>query len=506
MVSDEFLTFAEAPRLQRHNLSKSKITLFEQCPKRLWLSVNRRDLIEIDAATQARFDTGHEVGDLACDLVPGGIMVTMDDGIPAALDHTQSLIAAGDKAIFEATFQHEGVLVRVDIMEPDGNGGWNVAEVKSTASRKDYQIADLATQVWVMEGAGVTVASASVRHIDTSFVYSRDGDYRGFLVDRNCDDEIRPIASGRQAVVSEASEVLLGGEPDIQPGAHCDEPFGCDFKEYCHRGVKQPEWPISLLPRTGKRLAEDFGAKGLEELTDVRPGELSNPLHERIRSATQSGQCFHDPVKARELTKDWAFPRTYLDFETVNPAIPRWIGTRPFQQVPFQFSAHVETTTADIEHREFLSLDGTDPRREFAEALLAAVPISGAIITYNATFEKTRLRELSARFDDLSDGLNALAARVVDLEPVARQSWYHRDQKGSWSIKAVLPTIPGLSGYEDLDIQDGMEAQRAYFEAIQMSQTTDGRIDIERGLKAYCEKDTWAMVELLHFLTQHGST
>lgn len=467
--------------------------------------MHRRDLIKIDAATQARFDTGHAVGDLACDLVEGGVMVTMDDGVPGALKQTEELVSAGDKPIFEGTFQHEGVLVRVDIMRPDGNGGWHVSEVKSASSRKDYHIADLATQVWVMEGAGIKIASASIRHIDSRFVYALEGDYLGFLTDRRSDDEVRPIANDRLAVVLDARQTLKGGEPDIAPGPHCDEPFSCDFKDYCYRDVERAEWPISLLPNTGKRLAAAYEVKGLSELTEVPAGELKNPRHETIRIATVSAEPFHDPELARKLTADWAFPRIYLDFETINPAIPRWIGTRPFQQIGFQFSAHIEDASGDIEHREFLSLEDADPRRAFAEALLDAVPPKGAIITYNARFERSRLNELAARFGDLSEALKGLANRVVDLEPVARQCWYHRDQKGSWSIKYVLPTIPGIRGYDDLDVQDGMEAQRAYFEALKEPIGSSRRDEIAQSLREYCAKDTFAMVELLRHLTNENT-
>lgn len=492
--------------MPHHDLTKSKLTLFEQCPKRLWLSVHQPDLIEIDDATQVRFATGHAVGELACDLVEGGVMVTMDDGVEGALQQTRELIASGDWPIFEGTFQHEGVLVRVDIMRPDGKGGWHVAEVKSTASRKDYQIADLATQVWVMEGAGVTVASASIRHINTSFVYARERDYLGFLMDRVSDEDVRPIADTRMPVVLEARETLRGEEPTIEPGAHCDDPFGCDFKAYCHRGIKQPEWPIALLPRTGKKLAETYRAKGLEELTDLEPGELRNPLHERIREAIVSGVPFHDPVKARELTKDWSYPRIYLDFETVNPAIPRWLGTKPFQQIPFQFSAHIEDEEGGIEHREFLDLTGGDPRRAFAEALLEMVPKEGSIITYNATFERSRVRELAVHLSDQAEDLTALASRIVDLEPVARATWYHRDQMGSWSIKAVLPTIPGASRYESLEVQDGMDAQRAWAHAVMLEEGDPGGAQLEESLQAYCQLDTLAMVELFHHLTELQSS
>lgn len=483
-----------------YDLTKTRITQFEQCPKRLWLSVHRKDLIEIDEATQARFDTGNVVGDLACRQVENGVMISMDRGATSALEQTRELIACADRPIFEATFQHEGVLVRVDIMHPDGEGGWHVAEVKSTASRKDYHIADLATQVWVLEGAGVSIASTSIRHIDTSFVYTSPDDFRGMLVDRHSDAEVRPIAEKRHDVVSAARETLNGDEPLIEPGPHCDDPFSCDFKAYCYRNIKIPEWPISILPRTGKRLAEAYSREGVAELTELDPGELKSEMHERIREVTVSGVPYHDVDGARMLTRDWSYPRIYLDFETLNPAIPRWLGTRPFQQIPFQFSMHFENETGELEHRDFLFLEDRDPRRAFAEALCEAVPSAGSIITYNAKFERGRLNELATLFDDLSCQLQNMIERVVDLEPVARQCWYHRDQRGSWSIKYVLPTIPGLTGYGDLDVQDGLEAQRAYLAALEEPSDSQQRRKLEAGLRDYCAKDTMAMVELLRYL------
>lgn len=126
---------------------------------------------------------------------------------------------------------------------------------------------------------------------------------------------------------------------------------------------------------------------------------------------------------------NWAFPRTWLDFETIAFAVPRWVGTKPYGQVPFQFSAHIEAAEGAIDHREFLSLDGDDPRRGCAEAPVTMIPALGAVIGYNASFEKSRIMELAAAFPDLADTLTGIADRVVDLLPVTRANWYHRDQR-----------------------------------------------------------------------------
>lgn len=196
----------------------------------------------------------------------------------------------------------------------------------------------------------------------------------------------------------------------------------------------------------------------------------------------------------------WAYPRAWLDFETIAFAVPRWIGTRPYQQVPFQFSVHIEEADGVIIHREFLSLDGKDPRRACAAALIAAIPRNATVIAYNAPFERGVLRELAAIFPDLKADLLDMTERTVDLLPVTRNHWYHRDQRGSWSIKAVLPTMTSLD-YIDLEVKDGTGAQEAYLEAIRPDTSDERRTFLSDGLKKYCAQDTWAMVAIARFLS-----
>ena len=162
-------------------LSKSRITAFEQCPKKLWLSVHRPDRAEQVAGADARFATGHAVGDVACALHPGGVMVSADAGLGAAVAETTRLIASDHPGpIFEATFEHEGVLVRVDVLERRKKG-WHAAEVKSSTGVKDYHRGDLATQAWVLQASGLPLKSASVRHIDRNFELTREGHSAPFL-------------------------------------------------------------------------------------------------------------------------------------------------------------------------------------------------------------------------------------------------------------------------------------------------------------------------------------
>lgn len=496
---------AAQPNARRgHGLSKSKITAFEQCPRKLWLGRHRPDLAIADDGAEARFATGHEVGELACSLLPTGVMVEAEPDLAAAVARTRELIDGGwSEPIFEATFQHDGVLVRVDVLSP-GSDGWAIAEVKSSAGVKDYHLGDLATQVWVVTQAGTPVTSACIRHVDSAFRLEREGDYEGLFCDAERLDVLADRVADRSRIVAEARAVLAGGEPDIGTGDHCSRPFVCEFSSYCTRNDPPgPEWPISLLPRTGRAVAADWAQEGLFDLRDLPSGVLDSAVHERVRQATATGEVYHDRQGAIEATRGWAWPRAYLDFETIGPAVPRWIGAKPFQQIPFQFSCHIESEAGELAHSGFLSIDGGDPRRGCAEALVALLSGDrcGSIIAYNASFERRCVRDLAEAFSDLAEALLEIEAKIVDLLPVMRSAYYHRDQRGSWSIKAVLPTVAPELAYDDLDVKDGGAAQQAWFEAARPETSEARREELRAGLESYCERDTEAMVVLLKRLT-----
>lgn len=491
-------------RSRAFGLSKSRITAFEQCPLKLWLLIRRPELAEADEGAEIRFAAGHEVGEIACRLHPDGIMIEADPDLAAALRRTREYIEqGGPEPLFEATFEHDGVLVRVDILVRD-QAGVRLFEVKSSSGVKDYHLGDLATQVWVVREAGLKVRSAAIRHINSAFRLKREGDYEGLFADAELIAELEGLIAERPALVAAARAVLAQEEPVVATGEHCSRPFACEFWTYCTRhDPPGPDWPVNLLPRTGRTVAAEWASRGVLDLRDVPASELKSPQHERIRQATVTGEVYHDLKGAIRDTADWAWPRAYLDFETIAPAVPRWVGTGPYQQIPFQFSCHIEEQTGELGHSGFLSLDGADPRRGCAEALVAALggDRCGTIIAYNAAFERRCVLDLAEAFVDLAPDLRALAARIVDLLPVTRNHYYHRDQRGSWSIKAVLPTVAPELAYDDLQVKDGGAAQIAWFEAANPYTDDKRRAELRAGLEAYCERDTWAMVVLLRRLT-----
>lgn len=230
----------------RHRLSKSKIAAFEHCPRRLWLQVHRREEARFDPDTLARFRFGHEVGAHAASLVPDGIMVEAIPNIQAALDRTAELVRDNHRRpIFEATFLHENVLVRVDILEPAANGSWRAIEVKASVRVKAYQLADIATQVWVMRGCGLQISQAVIRHLAPSFSWHRPDVGALEFADADVTRAIGRYVQTRTTVTHAASCAVDGAEIHRDTGLHCHRPFSCEFRRYCKEAEATPLLAVS---------------------------------------------------------------------------------------------------------------------------------------------------------------------------------------------------------------------------------------------------------------------
>ena len=485
-------------------LSKSKLLAYRQCAKRLWLEVHRPKLREDSTATQASFTVGHQVGDIAQRLYdPKGKGVVIDpqaDGFAAAFARTQELLQSA-QPIFEAGFRAEGALALADVMLPVRKGGklaWRMVEVKSSTSVEDYHRDDAAVQSFVARSAGVPLTRIALAHIDSDWVYPGNEDYDGLLLENDLTDEVFDRGEEVRSWIAEAQQIVARTrEPSVATGKHCGNPYECGFLTYCQSQEPRAEQPIEWLPgRLSNGLQAHIEAQGLTELRDV-PDELLNDKQRRVKAVTLSGKPHFDQRATAQALAAHKLPAYFLDFETIQFAVPIWKGTRPYQQIPFQFSVHRLSRTGRLEQQAFLDLSGADPSRAFAEALIAASGERGPIFVYNARFEALRIRELSERFPRLAQPLLALNERLVDLLPVARDHYYHPSQQGSWSIKAILPALcPDLT-YSDLDgVQDGGMAMDAFLEALAPQTSKARKSEIEQQLLAYCALDTYAMVRL----------
>ena len=486
-------------------LSKSKLLAYRQCSRRLWLEVNHADARADSSATQASFRMGHQVGDIARHLYdPTGCGHLIDinkDGFEKALSQSQHWLQQADAPVFEMGFRAAGALAFADVMLPvqtgDGTPAWRMVEVKSSTSVKGYHREDIAIQTYVARQAGVAVQSVALAHIDTNWTYPGNGNYNGLLTEVDLTADASDLEADVISWISDAAEIATKKqEPVCATGSHCFDPFECGFHAHCTQGEPQYQHPIAWLPRLGAEKQTQWKANGIHEMEHV-PDSWLNAIQLRVKQCTLSGKPYFDPEGAARALAAYPLPGYFLDFETIAFAVPIWAGTKPYRQIPFQFSLHTVNAEGQVAHSaEFLDLSGNDPSRPFAEALLKACGTEGPVFVYNAGFETARINELAERFTDLAPALLAINARVVDLLPIARNRYYHPDQQGSWSIKKVLPTLSNLD-YSQLDgVQDGGLAQDAYLRAIDKTNTESERDRIRSQLLAYCKMDTLAMVEV----------
>lgn len=495
-VHDESPTMFAPPRL-----SKSKFLSGLQCHKRLYLEIHHPELATPpDASTQAILTMGTEIGLLAQQRFPGAVLVK--SGFrqrEAAVVETAALLQdPAIPAIFEGVFEHDRVLVRVDILErvQHGQGGsssWRVIEVKSSTRVKDVHLDDLSIQSYVIQGAGVTVGATCVMHINTGYVYAGgEVDLRALF---SIDDVSDAVTERRGRVVERLAAmkaVLLEPQPPaIEPDQHCHSPYECPFWAHCTK-EKSPRW-IYHLPGK-KEIVGRLVEQGVMTIDDIPDGTRLSDAQRRVKNNVEwiSSELGH-------MLDSASYPIHHLDCETVMLALPRFPSTRPYQSLPVQWSNHIELESGDVVHQEFLHDEASEPRRQWAEALIESVGEKGSIVVYSA-YEEAIIRQLADDFPELRSALNAIAKRVWDLLPVIKNHYYHPAFKGSYSIKSVLPAVVPSLGYGDLAIQAGGHAAAEYYRMVFVETDWVERDSIREALLRYCARDTWAMVELRRVL------
>lgn len=476
-------------------LTKSKYLIGLKCPKLLWITFNAKDRLPgVDEATQHRFDQGHVIGALAKSWFPDGIDVPEDD-FKANIEQTKEALKSG-KPVFEAGIMVNNIYSRADILNPVGDQ-YDIIEVKSSTKIKDVYIEDVAFQRFVYQKAGLRIRKCFVMNINNNYVRSGEIDPKQLLKLEDVTAEVEAV-KGIEERIEEMFKVIASGEcPDVNIGPFCNDPYPCDMEFDCWKNV--PDDNVFTLYYVGKNGWELFN-KGVMSIKDI-PADFKLNENQRIQvECAKSGEPHINKAEIAKFLNTFEFPLYYLDFETHNTALPLYDGTRPYQQVPFQFSLHVQQEDGSTEHHEFLHDDSTDPRPAFLEKLKSVLSDSGSIVVFNQSFEIGRLRECSEAFPDYQEWFNNLLPRFIDLiTPFKRFDYHSPEQHGSNSIKAVLPAITKQS-YEDLEIAEGEQASLAYLSLINDDLSADERARIRKDLLKYCERDTEAMLWVVEAL------
>lgn len=475
-------------RLTKHIFLSSR-----ECLRRGWYLHHRSSTEPVSEADRFRLEQGQLIGTQAQLRHPDGVLV--DERIPseAAARTSELLTDARVDALFEAAFMWSGCTTRADLLVR-GNQGWIVEEVKSSlqdTKQLPDLIDDVTYTVMVTRGAGLEVERCRLLLISRGYRLGMPP--QDMFVARDVTEE---VASRLPEFHASLNTIRAALQQDAMPPARlrsvCRK---CEFFNTECIG-KDLQHPILQIPSLHKNVIAQLVEAGIHEVKSVPEGFPLSTLQSRVVDCVKSGHEYVGPTLRGDLSViQW--PAAYLDFETVATAIPLYPGIAPYQQITTQFSLHVcDEPGHVIRHHEYLADPTRDCKRELAESLLSALEGTKSVIVYHASFERGRLTDLAKLFQDLAPQLQDVIRRLVDLEVVIRNGYYHPDFRGSYSIKRVLPVlVPDLT-YEGLAIADG-DAAVAQFARMALGQyDTEEVAVIRKQLLNYCALDTLAMVRL----------
>ncbi|MCL2704728.1 MAG: DUF2779 domain-containing protein [Spirochaetaceae bacterium] len=492
------------------NLSKSRYCKGIQCKKFLWLDENKREVRDDSILNQQILEAGSRVGDLAMGYYSDYIEVPYNDDKSIMIAETQQVLDAKIKTICEASFSFNKSFCSADILRVLDNG-FEIIEVKSSTAIKPIYYDDVAYQYYVLTSCGLNVTKVSIMYINKNYKRQDDLDLHRLLNIHDCTEKARSMKEEVAAnIVRFRKYTASEDEPAIDIGTHCSDPYDCVYSTYCWRHI--PENSLFTIPNKALRFDKkiDLYRRGIvrfEQLLDSNE-KFSTAALLQVVTHVYNRPPTIDKEALCSFLETLSWPLYFLDFETFGEAIPPYKGLRPYMQVPFQYSLHIQKSPGAVpEHREFLAEEGRDPRRSLAECLCADIPENICVLTYNMGFEKGRIKELTdflkKSYPNLASHLMNIHNNIKDLmKPFRSRAYYSKELEGSYSIKKVLPALcpndPELD-YNALDlVHNGIEAQIAYAQLYNASPEEKQRI--RAALLAYCCLDTLAMVKILEKL------
>ena len=481
-------------------LSKSLYTRGLQCQKSLWLKKHKKEVLTPpNSSAQAIFENGNIVGDLACKLFPNGVEIPYENTtFQDKITLTQDYINQGYENIYEATFEFDGILIMVDILNIKDNRVI-LNEVKSSTNIKNVYLHDASIQYYVLNGLGYYVKQVNVIHINNNYVRGEELDINQLFCIVNITNEVLELQSNIKNNLEIFRKTLSKDiEPTIDIGTHCSSPYSCDAVDYCWNHI--PKYSIFDISRLNSKKKFELYQNGILEFSQIENiDSFSISQQVQIISEKQNRTIINKEA-IKEFLESLTYPIYHLDFETFQQAIPEFVGLSPYQQIPFQYSLHIEYKDGTLEHKEFLANEGIDPRAQIAKRLVEDIPSNVTVIAYNMGFEKGVIGKLAGLFPNFSLNLMAIHDNCHDLmTPFQKKDYYTPTMKGSYSIKYVLPSlVPEFeNAYKELDlIHNGGEAMEAF---ANLSKIDD--VDLKQryrdSLLEYCKLDTLAMVKVL---------
>lgn len=494
------------------HLSKSKYCRAKQCNKILWMDKYKPEE-KVAIGNESVLKNGTEVGEIAKELFGKHINIAYNTDLTKMLSDTELALKDAPNVITEASFKYDNNFCSVDILI-NANDGVEIYEVKSSTEIKDIYIDDASYQYCIISSLGYNVKKVSIVYINNQYIRHGDLELNKLF---NIED-ITEIAINKQneikSKIKEINEYMSehdkNNEPNELIGMQCFNPYACEYWEYCTKDLPRPNvFDIRGGMHTDKKFEKYY--KGKYTFQDLQYENLNEKYLEQIDFELNNRKPKIEVEPIKELLSTLKYPLYFIDFETFQLAIPEYDGTKPYQQLPFQYSLHiVEKEGASLQHKEFLAeIDDKNFLRHFAESMINDIPENGSVIVYNQNFEHSRINELAIMFPDLEKELKRINSNMVDfLPPFKQRHFYMKEMRGSASIKQVLPAL--YPNEQDLDyhnlpvVHNGSEASETFLSL--KGKTKEKQTELRKGLLVYCELDTYAMVKIWEKLKEVTNT
>ena len=489
-------------------LSKSDYMLYLKHPAWLWIKKNRRELIpSIDVNLQARFDQGHEFEKYVEPLFPDVIHLGFDNfaAYQALPNDTLHAWENGASNVAQGRYVHGHATCIVDLLCKQENGSYKLIEIKSSTSQKAEHIFDLAFQKVVLDGAGFNIDKCELAIVNKEYIRKGDVEPEKLVSFIDVTDKVfAKIENTKIRIVNALSTMNMREMPDPKPE---DAKLGSYTEWMQIRDQIDPpvdETSIHKLPYMSADKASKLINDGITQISDISDYSALGKATQKYLRARDIGSRKVDTIRLRQFLSELQYPLHFFDYETSQNLVPVWDGTRPYQQVTFQYSLHIQNEPGGaLEHYEYLHRDISNPIPHLLEHLSKHIQPSGSVLVWYESFEKTRNSEMAAVYEKHKQMLEELNARIIDLMvPFAEEMVIDPMFMGSSSIKAVLPVFNPKLSYKDLNIQEGGTASRLWQKAIFDADNASEQAKIFDDLVKYCERDTFAMVEIHNQLRQ----
>jgi len=482
--------------------SKAIFLQYLQCPKLAWISYHiPKKLPPLDSSAEYRIKEGKVVESYAHQLFPNALLIDHSRPFEDVISQSNDAINRSSLPIFNTILRAHDFIAEVDILLPVEDE-FDLYEIKPSTIAKPDDIPDIAFLKYVAEQRGLRIRKCFLVLLNGSYARKREIEPEHLFKTGNVSEGVQEYGQLHD-INAQVERALLACHqntcPDTKIGVQCSN--DCQMRNICWKKVDAVKNNIFNLYRLPRKMMFEWYEHGIIKKTEIPKKYLLNE-RQKIQIQTEtSGKIHVNKDAVREFCNQLTYPLYFLDFETFSCAIPLIDDSKPFETIPFQYSLHVIEKALNNTPKHFSWIWNreaeNDPREVLLHRLQSRLGNNGSIIAYNAVFEMTVLKQAAKICPAYEKWLDGILKRFIDmLMPFRNFAVYHPDQKGSCSLKAVLPALTGHS-YDRLIIGDGEQASSEYLKIARGATKGADKQAILENLEIYCGQDSMAMIEIL---------